>query len=121
MFYNYFGLKLVVFVFQGAFPLQSSISKVILIKRVLKKLARDCVDMEVILESGEKSDNLKSWISCISCCRDLLPGSTTILVPTRNSILKLKGKISDFCMGQICLIFQVSVFLSPFLTLQVLV
>ncbi|KAK3231866.1 hypothetical protein Dsin_003747 [Dipteronia sinensis] len=69
---------------------KGSISQESLIKRVLKRLAKHCEDMTVIVETDQEN-TLGSWISCARFCTDWLSGTTAILVSTRNSILQLRG------------------------------
>ncbi|KAL5778238.1 hypothetical protein ACOSP7_011164 [Xanthoceras sorbifolium] len=71
-------------------PLKGSISQGGLINKVLKRLAKHCADMAVVVGTDQEN-TLGSLISCARCCVDWLPGRIAILVPTRSSILQLRG------------------------------
>ncbi|KAI9201014.1 hypothetical protein LWI28_016623 [Acer negundo] len=69
---------------------KGSISQESLIKRVLKRLAKHCEDMTVIVGTDQEN-TLGSWILYARFCADWLPGTTAVLVSTRSSILQLRG------------------------------
>ncbi|KAK2660760.1 hypothetical protein Ddye_007293 [Dipteronia dyeriana] len=69
---------------------EGSISQESLIKRVLKRLAKHCENMTVIVGTDQEN-TLGSWVSCARFCTDWLSGTTAIIVSTRSSILQLRG------------------------------